>query len=109
VFPGWGDKDKEIWHPFFLNQILEDGKTSLLEVWSKNQNYDYRHYGSMLYDTSINHNKVDLYDAGAYAFHVDCGKLVQYIQQKLTNKTKSIWHPFKSHWGLEKKVYKDAA
>jgi tryptophan halogenase len=86
VFPGWGSADKEIWHPFFLNQILEDGKTSLLEVWSKNQHYDYRHYGSMLYDTSINHNKVDLYDAGAYAFHVDCGKLVQYIQKKLENK-----------------------
>jgi hypothetical protein len=29
------------------------------------------------------------------------------INQKLTNKTKSIWHPFKSHWGLEKKVYKN--
>jgi hypothetical protein len=32
----------------------------------------------------------------------------QRIEQKLTNKTKSIWHPFKSHWGLERKVYKDA-
>lgn len=31
------------------------------------------------------------------------------IGQELTIKTKSIWHPFKSHWGLEKKVYKDAA
>lgn len=31
------------------------------------------------------------------------------INQKLTNKTKSIWHPFKSHWGLEKKVYVDAS
>jgi hypothetical protein len=30
------------------------------------------------------------------------------INQKLTNSTKSIWHPFKSHWGLETKVYKDA-
>lgn len=29
------------------------------------------------------------------------------IGQKLTNKTKSIWHPFKSHWGLERKVWKD--
>jgi hypothetical protein len=29
------------------------------------------------------------------------------INQKLTVKTKSIWHPFKSHWGLEKKVYVD--
>lgn len=31
------------------------------------------------------------------------------INQKLTVKTKSIWHPFKSHWGLERLVYKDAS
>jgi hypothetical protein len=29
------------------------------------------------------------------------------VDQKLTAKTKSIWHPFKSHWGAEKKVYRD--
>lgn len=29
------------------------------------------------------------------------------IGQQLTNKTKSIWHPFKSHWGLEKKEWHD--
>jgi hypothetical protein len=29
------------------------------------------------------------------------------INQKMTMKTKSIWHPFKSHWGLPKGVYKD--
>jgi hypothetical protein len=29
------------------------------------------------------------------------------INQKLTEKTKSIWHPFKSHWGLDKKVWTD--
>jgi hypothetical protein len=27
------------------------------------------------------------------------------IEQPLTNKTKSIWHPFKSHWGAEKKFW----
>jgi hypothetical protein len=31
----------------------------------------------------------------------------QKIKQKMTLKTKSIWHPFKSHWGLERKVYVD--
>lgn len=30
------------------------------------------------------------------------------IGQTLTNKTKSIWHPAKSHWGLDRKVYKNA-
>ena len=31
------------------------------------------------------------------------------IDQKLTQKTQSIWHPFKSHWGGEntKKRWKD--
>lgn len=29
------------------------------------------------------------------------------IRQKLTNKTKSIWFPFKSHWGASKKVWID--
>lgn len=37
----------------------------------------------------------------------DLQEFANMIGQKLTNKTKSIWHPFKSHWGSEKKVYID--
>lgn len=37
----------------------------------------------------------------------DLQEFANLIGQKLTNKTKSIWHPFKSHWGLEKKVWVD--
>ena len=29
------------------------------------------------------------------------------INQKITSKTKSIWHPKKSHWGLEKRFWKN--
>jgi len=39
----------------------------------------------------------------------DYKEFQQLIGQPLTAKTKSIWHPFKSHWGLEKKVYRDAS
>jgi hypothetical protein len=39
----------------------------------------------------------------------DYKEFQQLINQQLTVKTKSIWHPFKSHWGLEKKVYKNVA
>lgn len=39
----------------------------------------------------------------------DYKDFAEIINQKLTVKTKSIWHPFKSHWGLAKKVYTDAA
>lgn len=31
--------------------------------------------------------------------------LSERLDQKITNKTKSIWHPFKSHWGLEQKEW----
>ncbi len=30
------------------------------------------------------------------------------VNQKITSKTKSIWYPFKSHWGAEKKVYRSS-
>lgn len=30
------------------------------------------------------------------------------IGQKMTDKTKSIWHPFKSHWRPNRMVYKNA-
>lgn len=36
----------------------------------------------------------------------DYENFAQLIGQKLTLKTKSIWHPFKSHWGLDRKVYR---
>ena len=35
----------------------------------------------------------------------DLNEFAQLINQKLTAKTKSIWHPFKSHWGAKRKVY----
>ena len=39
----------------------------------------------------------------------DYKEFQQLISQQLTVKTKSIWHPFKSHWGLERKLYKNVA
>jgi hypothetical protein len=35
----------------------------------------------------------------------DLQDFAKIIGQKLTKKTKSIWHPFKSHWGAVKKVW----
>jgi hypothetical protein len=37
----------------------------------------------------------------------DLNEFAKIIGQKLTKKTKSAWFPFKSHWGLIKKVWKD--
>ena len=37
----------------------------------------------------------------------DLQEFARLIGQKLTNKTKSAWFPFKSHFGLVKRVWKD--
>ncbi len=37
----------------------------------------------------------------------DLQKFSKLIGQKLTSKTKSIWFPFKSHWGSEIKRWTD--
>jgi hypothetical protein len=37
----------------------------------------------------------------------DLQTFAKLIGQKLTNKTKSAWFPFKSHWGGVKKVWTD--
>jgi hypothetical protein len=37
----------------------------------------------------------------------DLEEFSKLINQKLTKKTKSIWFPFKSHWGLSKKGWVD--
>lgn len=37
----------------------------------------------------------------------DLQSFAKLIEQKLTKKTKSIWFPFKSHWGSAKKIWVD--
>ncbi len=37
----------------------------------------------------------------------DLQEFAKIIGQKLTKKTKSAWFPFRSHWGMEKKQWKD--
>lgn len=35
----------------------------------------------------------------------DLVELSRRLEQPLTSKTKSIWFPFQSHWGLDKKIW----
>ena len=87
LFPNWVDKGNIIWHPFMMNSSLSTG-TTLHNAWSRTQDLDFKHYGLGLYDISVNHNKID--PNIKYAFHVDAGKLVEYIQKKLVKKVKLI-------------------
>lgn len=88
LFPGWGETDdKNVWHPFLFPE-MHQVNTHLLNIWSKNQDYDFKTHGLAMYDTSVNHDKVDMETRNAYAYHIDASKLVQFIQKKLQDRSR---------------------
>jgi tryptophan halogenase len=84
LFPNWGDKKDLIWHPFYLNSENEKYDSSIYEAWTHHQHLDF-HEMSAFYNISMD-NYVDADNLHLYAYHVDCGKLVAWLQKQLENK-----------------------
>jgi len=92
LFTNWTKPGNELWHPFYKgNKVLPADAEYPIDVyvhdlWTLNQDLDFKKYTMGNYDASIYENKVDpfLLNVGYYGYHVDCGKLVKYIQDKLT-------------------------
>jgi tryptophan halogenase len=59
-------------------------------LWSQAQELDFKKIAMAYYDVSVLHNSVDANNLKHYGYHIDCSKLVQFIQQKLKNKIKLI-------------------
>lgn len=88
LFPSWGAKDKFVWHPFLLNTEF-DHNTTLYDCWSHHQDrYQISSIGPF-YSASME-NKIDWANTNYYAMHVDCGKLVLWLQKQLIGKIKII-------------------
>ena len=80
LFPDWVEEGNSIWHPFYFP--MADDKVPL---WDAVSHTDEDIKGLLpLYDLSLD-NKVDVADMKSYAWHIDCSKLVQYIQDHLKN------------------------
>jgi tryptophan halogenase len=90
LFKNWLGHGKDVWHPFDKRNVKINQKYRLLDYWSQNQDLDFKKYASGFYETSVVHNKVDLTSPKSYAYHIDCGKLVSYIQKKLKDKIQFI-------------------
>jgi tryptophan halogenase len=82
LFPGWTDDNPNIWHPF-LHPQYPGAPFSYFDLWSKNQDLDFKDHGLALYDVSVNHNKIDKDNLLFYAYHVNCGKLVLFLQERI--------------------------
>lgn len=90
LFTNWTKPGNELWHPFYKGNRVLTNKEFPLDVyvhdlWTLNQDLDFKTYTMGNYEASVYENKIDktLLDTGYYGYHVDCGKLVQYIQEKL--------------------------
>lgn len=88
LFPEFGKKDSLIWHPFILSPRYEEFNSTLFEALTYVDRSKFNEL-SPFFNISID-NKVDLDNLQSYAYHVDCGKLVEYIQKKIKNKIRFV-------------------
>jgi tryptophan halogenase len=90
LFSNWIEPGKDIWHPFNKGNTEVIGKFGIHDIWTHNQQYDFKKYALSYYDASIMHNALDAVNLRDYAYHVDCSKLVMFIQEKLKNKIQIV-------------------
>jgi tryptophan halogenase len=90
IFSNWREPGNDIWHPFFKGNRKIDEHFHLWDIWSLAQELDFKTYATGAYSCSIFHNSFDAQSSHSYASHVDCGKLVLYLQKKLQDKIKII-------------------
>lgn len=83
LFPGWSKNEKLVWHPFMFPKHDQFG-TSSLDAWTHDQQ-DIKYNGLSMFDITVRHNKIDMkaLELGNYAYHLDCGKLVKLLQNKI--------------------------
>lgn len=84
LFSNWNKEGEDIWHPFGFPDY-QQFEITLLGCWSKNQDLNFKTHASALYSFSLE-NKVDPENLGVYAFHIDCGKLVKFLKEKIIDK-----------------------
>ena len=90
LFANWQGKGKDVWHPFYKGNRVVDEHTRLYDVWSHVQEFDFKKFAMAYYESSVIHKSVDSNNLRDYGYHIDCSKLVQFVQQKLKNKVKLI-------------------
>jgi len=88
LFPNFGGEDNLVWHPFYLNPEYEESESSLYEAYTHHQDLEFNEL-SAFFLPSIKRS-VDTQNLNYYAMHVDCSKLVLWIQEQLQDRVELI-------------------
>ena len=91
MFSNWQEPGNDIWHPFYKGKRRLRPHLRLWDAWSLNQEFDFKTYALGSYSNTVLNNTVDIDPVNKpNAYHIDCGKLVLYIQKKLQDKIQII-------------------
>ena len=90
MFANWEGPGKDVWHPFYKGNRPVDEGFGIHDVWTQAQHYDFKKYAMSHYDASVLHNAVDAGSTQEYAYHIDCSKLVAFVQSKITGRVDII-------------------
>ena len=91
LFKDWQQEGVNLWHPFAFPQFL-NLDSDLLSLWTMFKEKDFFTHACALYHPGVTENKVDPENIGTYAYHIDCGKLVNWIRQQLLTKIQLVEH-----------------
>lgn len=90
LFSNWRFEGDDIWHPFYKGNRLYNDQIRIWDFWSQNQDLDFKKYATGFYTSTVLENTVDYNNLDSFAYHVDCGKLVLFLQDRLKDKIKFI-------------------
>jgi tryptophan halogenase len=89
LFENWQIDGENIWHPFSYAKFGSNYDNNL-SLWSNTQHLNFVDYGLPDYELYIANKKVNLESVKSIARHIDCGKLVKFIKEKLQDKISFI-------------------
>jgi len=87
-YPGWITQDNEVWAPFYVSPLVAENMR-MQDAWSHAQHLDINTRGTCMYELS-KQNKIEVSLKESYAYHVDAGKLVTYIQDRIMHRCEII-------------------
>lgn len=90
LFPEWGNSENVVWHPFYFPYVSSE--VPLCDAWSNWKEFSDIKSMLPLYDISLS-NLIELDEIESYksyAYHINCAKLVEFLQEKLQDKITHI-------------------
>ena len=85
LFPDWSYENSKIWHPFYFLDFPCEESAPMMDGWALARDNGFEEL-MLLYKQSMS-NLIDKNQLeNAYALHIDCIKLIQYVREKIKNK-----------------------